>query len=150
VFFHPEKKLGKVQVVRDGQPAPLQVRLDALGSATGRILDADGRPCPGLTVHARISQKPEDTDHIPLYILFDGEWRQRLEVRGTTDAGGKFRLDGLMPGLKYTLEVRESEEGGTVEFLRPPDSWSVETGRTKDLGDFKCKMVRAEGSNEKP
>jgi protocatechuate 3,4-dioxygenase beta subunit len=150
VFFHPEKKLGKVQVVRADQGGPLQVRLEALGSATGSILDADGRPRSSLQVHARISQKPEDSAQLPLDILFDGAWRQRLEARGTTDASGKFRLDGLMPGLKYVLEVREGEEGAVVELLRPPGSWAIDSGGNKDLGDFKSRLLPEKGSKENP
>jgi hypothetical protein len=150
VFFHPEKKLGKVQVVRGDEVTPFQVRLGALSSVTGRILDADGRPRPGLTVHARISQKPEDTVQLPIDILFDGAWRQSLEARGTTDVGGRFLLDGLMPGRSYTLEVREGEGSGTVEFLRQPDGWATESGKTKELGDFKRKLVPESGSKEKP
>jgi hypothetical protein len=150
VFFHPKKKLGKVQVVRTDQSGLLQVRLEALSSVTGCILDADGRPRPGLPVQARFSQKPEDTVHVPLEILFDQAWRQRLEVRGTTDAGGKFRLDGLMPGLKYTLEVLEGEGGGSVEFLRSLESWDAESGQMKDLGDLKSKLSPEKGSKETP
>ncbi len=54
VFFHPEKKLGKVIQLQGDQTKPLLVRLEPLNAAlSGRILDAKGRPWPGLTVSVR-------------------------------------------------------------------------------------------------
>ncbi len=140
VFFHPEKRLGTVQIVREAPHDSLEVRLASLSIVTGRFLDAQNRPWSGLHLHARLSAKPEDTSNIPFDLLFNPEWRKRLEPRGVTDADGKFRLDGLMPGLKYTLEVREGDGGSPVELRHPLDSWAAaESGKSKDLGDLKSR-----------
>jgi len=53
-----------------------------------------------------------------------------------TDAEGKFRVEGLLPGLKYTLWVSDD---GTRQ--RAPSHWqedvTAESGKVKDLGDVK-------------
>jgi RNA polymerase sigma factor (sigma-70 family) len=141
VFSHPEKKLGKVLVVRAEETGPLEVRLEPCSSATGRILDARGRPWPGLRIRARLSPREEDNRDLPIGLHFDPEWQQRLAARATTDADGKFRLDGLMPGLKYALEVSEHEVRSRADLLFPlEDSWpSAESGKTRDLGELKSK-----------
>jgi RNA polymerase sigma factor (sigma-70 family) len=149
VISHPEKKLGKIIVVRAEQTGPLDVRLEPCSSATGRILDARGRPWPGLRIRARLSPNEEDIRDLPIGLRFDREWQQRLAARATTDADGKFRLDGLMPGLKYALEVSEHEVRSRADLLLPlEESWpSAESGKTRNLGDLKSREASRNNSD---
>ncbi len=125
IFIHPQKELGKVVIVREDQGDPLQVRLESLGAVAGRRLDEEGRPRAGLPVRVQLSHN--DDDFLPTVHQFEMGLRfYHLEPTATTDAGGKFRLKGLMPGLKYTLVVGERE----IEKI------TVESGKTKDLGDL--------------
>src|SRR5262249_39969958 len=62
VFFHPEKKLARVQKLAAGHTGPLTVRLEATGALAGRVLDARGRPWAGLTVKA--SYRVEDLEQV--------------------------------------------------------------------------------------
>jgi hypothetical protein len=51
-----------------------------------------------------------------------------------TDPAGKFRLEGLIPGLKYKLVVAADAAGrGMPSHFRP--EVIVEAGKTKELGD---------------
>jgi RNA polymerase sigma factor (sigma-70 family) len=142
VFIHPAKKLSEVRIVRRDERGPLEVRLKPLSAATGRILDADGRPRAGLQVVARVIRIGKEDDHkLPtLFLLQEGLRFHHLDPQGTTDADGKFRLAGLLPGLQYALVVREGEGRDPVKLDLPPDGWTAAaSGQTKDLGDLKSK-----------
>jgi hypothetical protein len=143
VLFSPEKKLGKVRVVRGDEAGPLQVRLEPLSSLTGRVLDADGRPRAGLTVRAVLSRGGEDGARLPTQLLFRiGTWA-KLEGRAATDAEGKFRLDGLLPGLKYTVVVSEDGSADPDRLvLRREGVAPAGAGRNQDLGDLRSKKGR--------
>jgi RNA polymerase sigma factor (sigma-70 family) len=144
VVFSPEKKLGKVRVVWGDEAGPLPFRLEPLSSLTGRVLGANGRPRAGLTVRAVLSREGEDGARLPIPLRFDlGRDWANLEPQAVTDAEGKFRLDGLLPGLKYVLAVSEdgSTEGEGVilrrEGVSPPAA-----GRNEDLGNLRSKKGR--------
>jgi RNA polymerase sigma factor (sigma-70 family) len=140
VFLHPEKKLGRVQVVRGDEHGPLRIRLQPLSAATGRILSSDGRPQADLRVRAQPSRKDVDDNLLPtLFQLEQGLQANRLDPQGTTDAGGRFRLDGLVPGLEYTLEVSDGLGRSRMTLMIPLESWRAASGQTKDLGDLRSK-----------
>jgi RNA polymerase sigma factor (sigma-70 family) len=134
VFIHPEKKLAKVQHPRGSEAGPLQVRLEPLGALAGRILDAAGKPLPGVSVTIMLSYRPEDYKGLPYDLLIDRQtWGKVTDVTATTDAGGQFRARGLVPGLKYMLRVKRGAQ--FLPFAR--EDLAVESGKTKDLGDLR-------------
>jgi protocatechuate 3,4-dioxygenase beta subunit len=113
-FHHKEKNLGAVLELSGEQSQPLKVELKPCGSVTGRLVDKNGKPAGGLAftrylVHAKV-------------FFLEG-----VEVK--SDAKGRFRLEGLVPGQKYRLRA------GKIG----PDQWlpefSVKAGEQKDLGD---------------
>ena len=130
VFIHPKKKLGKVLLVRGDQAGPLTVRLGPLGAITGRVLDADGRPWAGLTVQVH-------PPHLRGFPDFDDAFRTMLNVKQTTDREGKFRIEGLLPGVPYGLSV-VSGVGRAPYYL--PSLPALKSGATTDLGDLKSKL----------
>lgn len=140
LFIHPQKKLGKVVVLRQNPREPLQVRLEPLGAVAGRVLDAEGRPQGDLQVRVEISR--QDDNLLPTLMLFEhGREFYHLDPADKTDAGGKFRLDGLMPGLKYTLLIGEGERKSITRIVIRRENTTVESGKTKDLGDLKSKQA---------
>jgi hypothetical protein len=146
VVFSPEKKLGKAQVVRGGEVGPLEVRLAPLSSLTGRVLGAAGRPRAGLNVYATLSRVGDDGARLPVqFFITSGTWAANLERKAATDAEGKFRLDGLLPGLKYTLVVSEGEDTDADRVILRRDGVSPPAaGRNEDLGDLRGKQPQAE------
>jgi RNA polymerase sigma factor (sigma-70 family) len=141
VFLHPEKQLAKVQKVSAEDKEPLAVRLEATGALAGRALDADGRPRAGLKVkaayryqemeQARVEGK--DFQDLPGELLYEyPAWDKIINREATTDKDGKFRIDGLVPGLKYDLTFND----GAQDVIRR-ENLSVESGKDKDLGDLK-------------
>jgi hypothetical protein len=147
VFLHPEKKLGKVLKLQGDETKRILVRLGPLDAGlTGRILDAKGRPWPGLKVTVRtllLGDALLDKSYPPEFLYQITAW-QKLAVRNTTmDRDGRFRITGLMPGLKYVLfAYEESAPQGTPFAYHEKDFVvTIEPGETKDLGDLKSKRL---------
>jgi RNA polymerase sigma factor (sigma-70 family) len=115
VVEHPEKKLVGTLVVTGTEKGPLQVRLEAWAVVTGRLV-IDGVP-------------PAQSE-----IRFSGP--NNLDKRAHTDKEGRFRVEGLIPGARYsawvstggglavkdlTLRPGETKDLGTVAVGRPPN-----------------------------
>ncbi len=123
VFHHPQKNLGKALQLRGDEQEPLTVRLKPLGALCGRMLTPTGQPLPGLTVLAAVGPGGH-------------------KVTATTDKEGKFRVDGLLPGMRYLLVAGygDPEKRSTIRVYRE-EGLTVEAGKTKDLGDLKGKLT---------
>jgi RNA polymerase sigma factor (sigma-70 family) len=134
-FVHPEKKLAGSLVVRGDEKEPLKVELGPAGVLTGRFVTTDGKPLADLEL-VPITTGP----------LADPRERLKPDVtagsfpRGPrTDTDGKFRIEGLAPGLTYRVAlfrgmyalVPDGEAGKGV---------TVKAGETKDLGELKVKL----------
>jgi hypothetical protein len=142
VLFHPEKKLARVRKVSAEDKGPLTISLAATGTLVGRALDPNGRPWAGLNVKAayRIAEleqarvEGKDFHDLPRDLLYDYlAWDKIISRETNTDKDGKFVIDGLIPGLKYDLALRDD----TAQEVLRRESLSVEAGKEKDLGDLK-------------
>jgi RNA polymerase sigma factor (sigma-70 family) len=154
VFFHPGKKLGKVLKVRGDEAGPLTVRLEETGAATGRVVDAKGRPWPGVAVTVRLNGNPDDAKDLPATDLYQSGMDQVLEAKATTDRDGKFRVEGLLPGLPYVIHGSVRKKDGEPFTLfnwgRLP-GLAAEPGKTRDLGDVPTEFVPdAEAGGKRP
>jgi Carboxypeptidase regulatory-like domain len=129
LFVHRERKLAGQLVVRGDEKGDVTVRLAPWGALTGRVLDADGQPLAGVRIQLSFLH-PTFFQPVTWWVEPQGE-----EVR--TDRDGRFRAEGLTPGLKFRLSA-----AGDNTFLRlagTPDGMralSVGAGQTKDLGDL--------------
>src|SRR5439155_24704137 len=106
---------------------PLTLRLGPAGSVTGHLID--GR------TQAAFARKT-------VMALFADP--KLAEARGTripatagTDGEGRFRLDGLVPGVNYDLFLSEPEKA----VLHRAGQVTVSAGETKDLGDVPVKLT---------
>ena len=143
-FFHPEKRLSKLEWVKGDGAGPISVRLEPPGELTGRVVDAAGRPLAGLRVHPYFEDVVVNK-HIPFEFLEPSSPLRRETTN--TDADGKFRLEGLIPGLKYHLIA---SGGGLGErFVDLAREQSVESSKVKGLGDLKIQEpAKAEKEKE--
>ncbi len=123
LFYHKEKNLGASVDVRGDETGPVAVRLKRCGSATGRIVDADGQPIANESVTFKRVRVVKGGAAATL---------QGGEVVAKTDRDGRFRADGLVPGVSYTVQLRR-------EFQIDFPLVVVETGQVKDLGEAKAK-----------
>jgi RNA polymerase sigma factor (sigma-70 family) len=142
VFFHPEKKLGKVERIRGDGADPVTVKLEPLGSGTGRVLDSKGRPWVGLTVRAELTRQIAAYKDLPWELLTN--MGDTMVVEAPTDREGRFKLDGLLEGLHYTLIVSEGAFKAGVRIPYYRKNVTVESGKAKDLGDLKSRLAPEE------
>jgi RNA polymerase sigma factor (sigma-70 family) len=127
VLLHRERKVAAVVTLR-GDKGPRSVRLQPTGVITGRVLDTEGQPLAGAYVAA-------------LYRGWAGrnlvKELHRLSEPPRTDANGRFRLEGIVPGLEFDLGLARGRQRLRLEPL--PALKPVEAGKTLELGDLKAR-----------
>jgi hypothetical protein len=127
VFLHADRKLAALATLRGDEKEPVVVQLAATAVLTGRVLNEGGQPLAGADVYTHYSTPLSQ----PLINLLD---RNRLPQ---TDREGRFRLEGIVPGVPLKLGFRK---GQRVVF--PNNGLEVkplESGQTFDVGDFRVK-----------
>jgi RNA polymerase sigma factor (sigma-70 family) len=147
LFVHPAKKLAGLLTVRPDEAGPLTARLEPTGTLAGRVVDGDGKPLAGVRVSAQVSFADQDLKDFPDLRFNYPSWAKLLNGEVMTDADGKFRVEGLVPGLKYLLNAARGTEvlpGCTREGL------TVESGKAKDLGELMGLTPAPKEAKEKP
>jgi RNA polymerase sigma factor (sigma-70 family) len=104
VVIHPGLRLGArlPQALPPGRNDPLRVdiRLEPLGTLTGRILDPHRSPLSGATVR------------ILAVIHLLGRGERETEVGGlAADRAGRFRFDRVLPGPRHRFRVEVTAAG---------------------------------------
>ncbi len=110
-FRHEAKRLVGELVLRGDENRPQTVTLQPWGMLTGRVVDADGQPTP---------------DGILLSVADQHGTNQKI------GPDGRFRIDGLVPGKPYELQLLNREHilrGSLAVAVR------LRPGETRDLGD---------------
>jgi protocatechuate 3,4-dioxygenase beta subunit len=114
LFIHDEKDLAGGVVLRGNEKGPLTVKLQRHGDATGRIVDANGKPVAKVRLDCHV----KGVRFIP------------PKLGGAiTDNDGRFRVKGLIPGVEHELIVP-----GRVPWVVPV---VAEPGKTRNLGDLR-------------
>jgi RNA polymerase sigma factor (sigma-70 family) len=124
IFLHLGRQLGGTLTVRGDEKEPATIRLMSTGTVIGRLLDGDGHALAGVEINPAF----DDGDARYLYDRLDPD---RLSVR--TDKDGRFRLEGVVPGLKFGLSLRHGRKYLAGDPRIGPRQ--VKPGETLDLGD---------------
>jgi RNA polymerase sigma factor (sigma-70 family) len=128
VFLHAGRKLAAVVTLRGDEKEPVTFRLAPTGVITGRALDVDGRPVAGAEVYT-------------LYTTLLGQQLTRSQSRWAwlprTDKEGRFRLEGIVPGLKMQFVFRKGRQALAPE--KPLHVKALASGKKLDLGDIRTK-----------
>jgi RNA polymerase sigma factor (sigma-70 family) len=124
ILLHEGKRLAGSQVVRGEEQGAVTIKLEPWGTVTGRLVTADGTPMARAECFFLFGDKQDE--------LTIGSHPARSF---STDRDGKFRIEGLVPGLKYTLSVAN----GNMLIGRVFENLTIPSGQTKDLGDVKLK-----------
>jgi len=144
IFLDLDRKLGKLQEVPGEEKGPLVVRLGPLVTMTGRLVDVDGQPLAGHKVAAFLDLSDKDYENLPASELFPfgrllglgrGAWHGFTARRVVTDREGRFRIDGLLPGVPYTVVASLEKIGPGNPVTHRKDRVTVESGKARDLGD---------------
>jgi RNA polymerase sigma factor (sigma-70 family) len=142
-FIHRERKLIGQVVVRSEDKGPLTVRLQPWGTLTGRLINAEGKPLAGMKIYL---EYPNSSD---------AGMMRPPDQEFSTDRDGRFRVEGLLPGLKHELilagdpsKVRAVPAGREYlnEMARRSGGerlrgLSARSGEVKELGDIAVKGV---------
>jgi RNA polymerase sigma factor (sigma-70 family) len=137
-FLHAGRKLIANVVVRAAQKGPLTVRLEPWGAVTGRVVDANGDPLAGVTVELLYPSQ----QGLALLMPGTGGVAPGLLAPGRpfrTNARGRFRVEGLIPGQKHQLTF----PGLTGTLLTPGavKDLSTRAGEVRDQGDIKVRVT---------
>ena len=130
VAAHPTEPLFAIKAVDPDWGFLPELVLQPLGAVTGQVLDAAGKPAAGGQMYIQS----------PLSMRYD--WRalqERLQETGNgiereirTDAQGRFRSEGLLPGGNYQVMTwgKTHLAGGHTQFV-------AVAGKTVDLAEAK-------------
>ncbi|MEA3403043.1 MAG: carboxypeptidase-like regulatory domain-containing protein [Armatimonadota bacterium] len=118
----PDGETGCSIVCDPDQPFQPTFYLEPLGMLEGRLLDEDGEPAAGVTIHLF----PERA--VGLWGAIQRPPPVTLSDRATADEEGRFRFQKLLPGLEYSLYASEAVRGLVVRhrFIAAPGEQSVE------------------------
>jgi hypothetical protein len=121
-FLHAARRLAGSAIVRGETRGPIDVKLEPWGVLIGRLLDEAGQPRAGVS------------------LMWEGNRNPRVDVslaslpdQVKTDSAGRFRVEGLAPGLVYSLWILEKDRFVGHVFK----NMTVKSGETKDLGDVR-------------
>jgi hypothetical protein len=117
VFLDRELKHGAAVAVKADTPGPLTVRLEPCGAVGGRLLDQDGAPKAGAVVRVEATT------------FLAGP----PTVTAQTDAAGRFRLDGLIPGMTYQVRYGPGPFGAYLG-----GAFVAKSGGVRELGE--CRL----------
>jgi hypothetical protein len=127
-FMHQDKKLAGFLIVQGNDKGPLRVRLEPWGTLTGRVVTAEGESLTGVRL---VGCKTSQTE--------DGSAVYDFDMTSPIGHEGRFRIEGLTPGLKYELQV--SKQGYAVDIIRGRSKdLTIKAGETKDLGVVQVKV----------
>jgi RNA polymerase sigma factor (sigma-70 family) len=127
-FLHAGRKLAGSLALKGDEHEDLTVKLQPWGTVLGRVVDQDGKPLNDVEIFSTTRERPDPE-------------RGDLEIKPTVDAQGRFRIEGLVPGVKYdALGHSPNKANGPV--LK---GFQVGSGEVKDLGDIKLAPWKNDG-----
>jgi RNA polymerase sigma factor (sigma-70 family) len=124
LFYHEAKQLAGAFRIKPDEAGPVTVRLERCGTLTGRLVDAGGLPQAGAQLKWYRPTEGGDAQ-------FE---KGSLPSPIKTGKDGRFRVAGLVPGLKYSLYLTK----GSVVAGWPVSGATTKAGEVKDLGDVKA------------
>jgi hypothetical protein len=127
VVMHEGRKLIGTALVKGTETGPVTIKLQPWGSVAGRIVDDEGRPRKAMFIGSpdgNQNKHPETYDILP-----GSDWNNGVRVGDD----GRFLIEGLVPGLKYSANARTGFEDFGDLFV----DVTVAPGEAKDLGDLK-------------
>ena len=122
VVQHEGKRLAGFTDVWWETKGPIKVKLEPWAVVTGRLVDSEGRPRGGVAFLPEIIGKVRSGGGLI------GHWPARF----TTDRDGRFRVEAIVPRLRYRLTL---ENASGVSTDTGPNVTPLGPGETRDLGD---------------
>ena len=123
-FRHAGRNLGAAVLLKGDEPMPVTIRLRKCAIISGRLVSEDGLPKAGFIAG----------------FLHEGQLGNKgniMPYRGEAKKDGRFRIDGVIPGLKMKLMA------GTTPYAFLYDlvpELNLEPGEARELGDLRPKL----------
>jgi hypothetical protein len=125
--MHEGRKLIGTALLKGNEVGPVMIKLQPWSSLAGRIVDDEGRPRKAMFIgspNGSENKHPESHDILP-----GSDWNEGVRVGDD----GRFLVEGLVPGLKYSANARTGFEAYGDLFV----DVTIAPGEAKDLGDLK-------------
>ena len=144
--WNPTSNEAGTLLIEGTPPKDPVIRLQPAGTIIGRLVDKDGDPKAGVAIRSSahvngyFDQPTEATD---LGSFPDDADTRREHL--VTDDDGRFKIRGVLPGLKYTAILtkagdRNSPYRMTMYVGELFHDLKIENAETKDLGDVKARI----------
>lgn len=130
-FIHRGRKLAGSLVLNGDETGDLTVKLQPWGAIVGRVVDEEGKLLNDVRLSSTRRERPDPER---------GDLPDRAAV---VDAEGRFRIERLVPGIKYDADgfSRRGRAGGPV--LK---GVQVGPGEVNDLGDIRLPRAKMDGN----
>jgi hypothetical protein len=126
---HPDRRLIGSVLLTGEEKGSVTIKIQPWGTLTGRIIDDEGEPRKGLSLSGFGYFSTDEND--------PAAKAERGDLPGNgqfhTLADGRFRVEGLVPGLKYSASASKQHMFQGDVFRDAV----VKAGEVKDLGDLK-------------
>jgi hypothetical protein len=129
LVLHEGRQIGASLQVKAGEKEPLAIRLEPTGTVSGRLLDPRGRPLKGQEMWVEYRQRGG-------HVL-----RIHWPALARCDDEGRFRVQGLFPGLVYRIHLRHAPRLTIDSTLH---ALTLKSGEKKNVGDVKARPQRKE------
>jgi RNA polymerase sigma factor (sigma-70 family) len=130
IITHAGRKLIGTAYLKGDEASPVTIHLQPWGALTGRVVDDDGQPLKGLRMLSAGGSYPERPD---VQGILPGD--------GLIGSDGRFRVEGLVPGLKYGA-IASDQKALFGELFHDQ---TIAPGEVKDLGDLKVVPPKRDG-----
>jgi len=130
IITHAGRKLIGTAYLKGDEAGPVTIRLQPWGVVTGRVVDDDDQPLKGLRLMSAGGVFPERPD---VQGILPGD--------GLIGSDGRFRIEGLVPGLKYGATASDQK----ALFGELFHDLTIAPGEVKDLGDLKVVPPKRDG-----
>ena len=137
IAFSNDGKYAIKTFVSSDNSKPKTIRLEPASSITGRTVDGSGKPMKALLSAVEPPNRSETV----------GEVGYIPQTR--SDADGRFRIGPLLPGQRYSAEIR----GGATDtevLGKAFENVFLLAGEVRDLGDIRIKPSADTKSGTKP
>ncbi len=126
--WHQGRKLVGTAYLKGDESGSITLPLQPWGAVMGRVVDDEGKPRKGLlvgTLGGMALKHPETQAVLPSLVEYG---------RMVTDGEGRFRIEGLIPGLQYGGSAADGSRFVGMLFR----NLVVKSGESRDLGEIKA------------
>jgi RNA polymerase sigma factor (sigma-70 family) len=133
VFVHDARHLVGFLIARGDAETPYTVQLRPWATVTGRIVDQDGQPLAAAGPPGKAQAPASLSSGIRAVSAGREDPAFGLFPYTETDAAGRFRVERLVPGQRYSARAFRARGADRVAF----ENLVLEPGEVRDLGDIR-------------